>query len=450
MGRDMKLLQATNRFYLLTLTVFFLLAGFVLYFFISNRLSQEIDEQLNHKRIDLIRFMSMVDSISTGTIPFFNNMSIKKIDTQFNDSVQYYDKVMFGQDGRRRHSRQAPSREILKQLSKDRGKRERIPYRIVHFQAKTRSYLYDVRIWQSEIESKDLIVSIFISLMTVFGVCCIILFVSNYYFSKRLLSPLLLTISSIKEWNIKKLDKVVSLETTHIKEFNELNGSLQKMITQLILDYHQMKEFTDNAAHELQTPVAIIRTKLETLMQSELLNDDQAQLIHQAHENTVRLSKINQTLLLLSKIENNQFGELEQVYFYEVFLKLISHFEDLIAFRELQVKMEIESEFSCLMNRGLAEILVSNLLSNAINHNVNGGDVFITIKNTGFEVCNTGVVPIIPTEQMFDRFKKGNHSSSNVGLGLALVKEIVDSNALKVSYSFNNGLHRVVVLKRFD
>lgn len=445
MGGDMKLLQVTNWFYLLTLTLFFLIAGIVLYFFIRTALNEDIDEQLNHKRIALIESMSYLDSLSTESMKLHDNISFKKIDSQFNSSVQYFHKVMMDRGDRRRGGHRNFSKEF--DIAREDGQPERIPFRIIHFQAKTRCCLYDVRIWQSEVEADDLIESIFISLMTVFGVCCVILFIANYYFSKRLLSPLISTISSIREWDLKNSDKLVTLESTYIKEFNALNDSLQKMITQLISDYHRMKEFTENASHELQTPVAIIRTKLETLMQNEELNDNQAQLIQQAFENTVRLSKINQTLLLLSKIESNQFGQLEQVAFVEIFTKLISHFEDLMEFKNVHLKMDVQDDFICIINRGLAEILLSNLLSNAINHNIDGGDIFVSIKKDGFEICNSGIAPIFPTEQMFARFKKGNQVSSNVGLGLALVKEIAENNGLSISYRYENELHKLILTR---
>jgi len=418
----MKLLTATNRFYFISISLFFIVGGIFLYYFISSNLVEEIDEQLQSEKEHFIKSVIFLDSLDRSAILLDDDFSLKKVKKGI-----YPDPVLFDSS-------------IYDNLAK-----EFQPYRVMRFFAQTKEAGYIVSIKKSKIESSDLVFSIFEGLMVILGLFSIMLFISNYYFSKKLWSPFFKTITAIKTLNINKRETIMVFNSTRIKEFHELNTSLKQMIDRIRSDYHRMKDFSENAAHELQTPLTIIGTKLESLLQSKDLNAENAQLIFQALENTVRLSKLNQTLLLLTKIENRQYEEKQLIDFGLTFTKYIELYNEIMLDKELIVTVNREDPFIYKIHPSLADILVSNILSNAVKHNVQKGFLSIVIKNGGFEVSNSGEAPEFSTELLFTRFKKGHHSSEHLGLGLALVKEIVDTSNLSILYTYGNGCHQIKI-----
>ena len=425
MGRSIKLLSIINRYYMFSLLLFFILAGFMLFYAFSFYLNEELDEQLNTERVHFMNSTQSMDTLNISSLVFLDFISVKRISPGLTIEPEKFDSSMY-----------------------DKVEKEIIPFRLIRFSSQTRKANYVVVMKTPKLETRDIVNSIFLSLMIVFGLLCLILYISNLYLSKKVWSPFLKTISSIKTLNINDCDASFNYQASHIEEFNELNVSLQKMAERIQSDYFRMKEFSENAAHELQTPLSIIRSKLESLLQSKDLNNEDAQLINQALESTVRLSRLNQSLLLLTKIENRQYGQKQMVNFSEVFDKYLKLYTEMIAEKGIRLQMKKEEDFIFEINPMLTDVLISNLLSNAIKHNVLNGEVMISIKKNRFEISNTGKAPDCSTELLFSRFKKGNHSPEHLGLGLALVKEIVETSGMQISYTFENERHVLVVIPK--
>lgn len=421
----MKLLTVTNRYFLFSQSIFYLVAGLVLFYAISYNLDEELDEQLRSEKLHFAKTIEPLDSLNDTSLTFFNNLSVRNIPFGTTMETQLYDSMMY-----------------------DAAQKEMIPNRLIRFQAQTKLANYVVVFRESKIETEDLFYSIFITLMFVFSLFCVILYLSNSYLNRKIWSPFLNTISQIKKLNINDPDVSLKFKGSRVEELNELNVSLQKMIERIKSDFLRMKEFSENAAHELQTPLSIIRSKLESLLQSEKLNNEDAHLIYQALENTVRLSKLNQSLLLLTKIENHQFEQKQHVLFSTVFDKYLSIFTETIEQKSLTIERNRPEEFVFDINPMLSDVLISNLLSNAIKHNVDRGYVRIFLEKEGFEVINTGEVPSCSTDLLFHRFKKGDQSPEHLGLGLALVKNIVETNGLEITYTYYEGNHTIRVKKR--
>jgi len=409
---------------LISLLLFFNFAGVLIFFAISYNLDQEMDEQLNTEKVHVVNAIRSVDHFNKLSIPLYDNFFVKETSADVIRKPEIFDSLMY-----------------------DDVEKDMIPFRVIRFSAQTKNARYVILIKKSKIETVDLFFGIFLSLMFVFGLFCMILYVSNSYLNRKIWSPFLETIAAIKSLNINDLDVSFKYKDSQIEELNELNSSLQKMIEQIKSDYFRMKEFSENAAHELQTPLSIIRSKLESLLQSENLNNEDAQLIDQALENTVRLSRLNQSLLLLTKIENRQFEQKQRVNFTEAFDKYLEIYAEIILQREIEIKFKKNDEFVFEINPMLADILISNLLNNAIKHNFPNGEVNITIEKDLFEISNTGPAPTCSTELLFNRFKKGDQSPEHLGLGLALVKHIVETSGLIISYIYKDERHVLLVKK---
>ena len=234
-----------------------------------------------------------------------------------------------------------------------------------------------------------------------------------------------------------------------IQEFNELNASLDTMTRKIHQDYLNMKEFTENAAHEMQTPLAIAQTKLELLLQDPGLNEQQVATIAQTTEALSRLSKLNQSLLLLAKIENNQYEASGVVNLTEVTQKYLRLFDEIIKDKQLQVHMQVIGNFECRVHPFLADSLVSNLVGNAIKYNIARGQIRIEISESQYCITNISDAPALPPEALFQRFSGSpDKENSSTGLGLAIVKKIADTNHLLVRYDYENERHRFCLMHK--
>jgi signal transduction histidine kinase len=213
----------------------------------------------------------------------------------------------------------------------------------------------------------------------------------------------------------------------------------------VISDYQSLKRFTEDASHEIQTPLAVIQSKLETLMQYPDLKKEEAELINSAYIYTLRISKLSQTLLLLTKIANDQFPEKKTINLSELLEEKINIFEDQILEKSLSLTREIESECFFESDFFLAESLLINLIGNAVKHSIAGGFINIKLDKIHLEISNRAKPSQVSSSKLFDRFYKSDKSSDSPGLGLAIVKEICRLNKWDIKYELEDDLHKVTV-----
>ena len=208
------------------------------------------------------------------------------------------------------------------------------------------------------------------SLAWIFLILLVIVGVTNLMISKRILSPFHKTLKAIEHFSLKK-DRQIKLPDTRTKEFQQLNYFLKKMTGKAQADYRALKEFTENASHELQTPLAIIRGKLELLLESPI-NDEQGNQILSALNSIERLSKINHSLTLLNKLENQEFTALEKINLSDHVHNILEDLTELIEMKSIILKTKIAENIKILLNPSLADILITNLFSNAISASSEG------------------------------------------------------------------------------
>lgn len=298
---------------------------------------------------------------------------------------------------------------------------------------KFNSTYYTIKIREASVESEDLAVSIAISIFTLL----LAVFAISYFITKRLNK----TTWNIFEQNLKTIEdfdfrenKSLQLLPSGIDEFDRLNSVVNNLTAKLKKDFVTLKEFTENASHEIQTPLTIASLNLEEILQQELTEESFRKVVT-AINAVKRLSALNQSLLLMTKIENNQFPAIDFVKFNELIERKIDEFEPLLKDRNSKVNYTSQSCFSVKMNLHLAEILLNNLLSNAVNHNIGNGYININVDQDKLTICNTGLNKPLNNESIFNRFVKGNSASH--GLGLAIVKQICDSHHLQIQYNYN-------------
>jgi signal transduction histidine kinase len=233
----------------------------------------------------------------------------------------------------------------------------------------------------------------------------------------------------------------LTLTNTGISEFDELNAVITALTDKVISDYKTLKQFSEDASHELQTPLSIIRAKVESLLNMHHPTLEQTEIIQSIYSSVERLSKLSRSLVLLTKVENRQFRDIQQINLKESIQHRLFEFQELIQLKKLKVKTQFADDGMIHMSPSLADILINNLISNAINHNLVGGIIEIELFEHEFIICNSGEKQLETPEKIFERFHKQNQASKSIGLGLAIVKKICDTHNMKVSYSFKVDRH---------
>jgi len=224
-------------------------------------------------------------------------------------------------------------------------------------------------------------------------------------------------------------------------EFEQLNTTLNAMTNKLYSDFIQHKEFAENASHEMQTPLAIIKANLSVLMQAQNLTENEMNAIESIENTVKKLSSLNRTLLLLTKIENKQFTEQKSINLADLIKHQLANYSEQIDAKDITLHIDLQHSFYREMNPTLADILVSNLIHNAIRHNVIGGQLSIVSDANGFSISNTGDSLPFPSSEMFLRFRKSTSTSESIGLGLSLVKSIAETYNMNIHYAFSDQIH---------
>jgi len=274
------------------------------------------------------------------------------------------------------------------------------------------------------------------------GIFLIMLFVTalvSVLISRKILKPFNRTLREMKSFRLNE-KRPLALMNTSTSEFKRLNLLLEKMTDKMQDDYAALKEFSENASHELQTPLSIIMGKLELMMESDI-SDEQAKLIHSAQNAVDKLSKMGQSLSLLTKLGNREFDSPGPINLSALVKECLFAFQELLEMKSLTLEDEIEDDVMISLHPVLANILLNNLMSNAIRHNMMGGLIKVTLNQDRLEIANTGEPLTYPAEEMFERFRKNDPNSQSIGLGLAIVKQICNQNDLQICYEYRGVVH---------
>jgi signal transduction histidine kinase len=280
----------------------------------------------------------------------------------------------------------------------------------------------------------------FISITTVFLFVMIVggLLFLNRRLSKSVWKPFRETLDQLKTFSLNNQTKI-EFSKTDVSEFDELNQSLTKLIEHNVSVYKTQKEFTENASHELQTPLAILKNKLDILLQNQDLTEKQYQIAEEMNRALSRSSRINKNLLLLAKIENNQF-ENSEIHLDELLNQTMEILQEHFEQKNISVKTKISDNVKVNGNIGLTEVLINNLILNAIRHTSINGSILIRLSQSEFEVSNSGTDKL-NGDLLFKRFSRFSKDNNGSGLGLAIVQEICKSQNWTIDYRFENNNH---------
>ncbi len=303
---------------------------------------------------------------------------------------------------------------------------------------------YLISVCKPGMEEEELKEGLIYCFSIVFGLLLLSFFTLNILASRILWKPFRSTLKKLDAYDINAMSEI-KFDPSSTKEFRQLNTSLDKMTQKIISDYRKQKEFTENASHELQTPLAVIKSKLDLLIQSKKLGSEELELL-QGMENAVqKISALNKALLLLTKIENNQFKEQKEVNLHTLVNAAIVTYSDIYQGKGITSRTEFKGETILRMNPVLADLLISNLIQNAFRHNKENGEMRVELDPEKLVISNSGAALNISADELFERFKKNDGAKESLGLGLSIVKSIIDTYGFGIEYTYIQGQHRFTV-----
>ncbi|ATL48276.1 hypothetical protein COR50_14495 [Chitinophaga caeni] len=317
--------------------------------------------------------------------------------------------------------------------------RENVPYRVLATNVIAKGRYFNLHIRTSLVDYNFLIQGILI----VLTILLVLLFIGlqwiNWRLNRRLWKPFYNTLESVKRYNIEDHTKL-HLPTTGIKEMDDLNHNLRQLTERNYQSYTSQKEFAENAAHELQTPLAIIQGKLELLMQTSPLTERQAVLIDESADAVRRMVRLNKSLVLLTKIDNNLFTQVEEVPCNQIVDQFMDQYREQLAKKHLHLTIRHTGNLNVIANKALIEILINNLIVNAIRHSTENGILETTVSADAIQVKNSGNAPL-DIQRLLGRFQKVNQDAKSTGLGLEIVSKICHLYHFNLSYEFVEGYH---------
>ncbi len=318
------------------------------------------------------------------------------------------------------------------------------PFKCLKFQSRIGDKLYLVSICKPMTELNYLVerIALIITFITIIFLL-VVYFLYRYFFAK-IWSDFFGTIQKIQHFNPSSPEPI-NFQPSMIIEFNELNRVLGKMIDRINADFQGLREFSSNLSHEIQTPLAVIKSKTNLIMQYENISENIMLLASNINRETNKISRFIKALALFSKLDYQQFPNSQTIDIQSIISLILENFDDFIASKNLTVNVANTESVDVEMNRELANILFTNLIKNAVRHNVQNGKIDISISRQKFVIANTGDELNFDANLLFERFVKNRANSESLGIGLSIVKKICDYYNFKIHYQNSGKMHFITL-----
>lgn len=260
--------------------------------------------------------------------------------------------------------------------------------------------------------------------------------------TRKLYTPFYHLLDEMKRFDVRE-NHQLNLVNSDITELRQLNELFVKTSNQSINHYESLKEFTQNLSHELQTPIANIKGKIELMLNSDL-SQEQMLSLSRMYDELNKVSSINRSLVLLMSLDHYEITD-EKINLSQLIEDIVAEQEDMISMNGVTITLDIKENISIRLNPLLAQIAFSNLISNANRHNIPNGEITVILNQDFFRISNTGNEQEFTNDTIFQRFKKGKHNSESIGIGLALVKKILIMYNFDIFYQFQQNSHSFTI-----
>jgi signal transduction histidine kinase len=414
----MKLSAKYNRANLITSLVVLAITGIIYYAVIHFILTEKLDKDLVVEENEIEQYVRTYNKLPLATSYLDQQVHYKKLEKSISDIRKFNYTTYYNP----KEQEEEPGRSLTISVMLEGNK-------------------YEVTIIKSRVESEDLVRIILFITIGVTGLLLIALMLINRLVLSRLWKPFYAILGQMKTYELVKMDDINEVPTT-IDEFKELNDSANAMAVRVRQDYRELKSFTDNASHEMMTPLAIVNSKLDSLLQTGTFTSTQGAILEDIYRATGRLFRLNQSLLLLAKIENNLIPDVQDIDMRQLVADKVSQFHELLEKDKLTLKDELEPS-KVRMSKYLADILLNNLFGNAIRHNHSGGSIEVILQSGYLQITNTGKNEEL-LNKFFERFSKST-TSEGTGLGLAISKQICALYGFSISYKHLGNKHQFLI-----
>lgn len=418
----MKLITKFILIYLVVTMIVLSIGGVISYFIIKDEIDNELKWEFL-ERIDRVTYLlEKGRRFNSGrNLEGDRNLVVRELDYQAEPRVEVTDTLIW-------HDR----------LEQDEHNVKVSAYRNINGSS------YYISTYGAMIESDDITEAVVQTLLWILGMQVIGAIGIGFFVSGHLFKPFRKTLEQIRQFKLHEKEYLTA-EETGVKEFTDLNRFVEEMTRKAVSDYKNLKEFVENASHELQTPLAIAKGKLELLTETPL-SPEQYRYVESLEKTIKNLSRLSESLALLTKIENHEFSNSHEINFSDLIREGIDAFREFTELNHLCVETEIQDHVIINMHPVLADILWTNLFQNAIRHNIENGKIRVVLNENRLTISNTGKKLDVEPAELFGRFRKADQTSTSIGLGLSVIKRITDQNHLNISYTCNDQWHTITIL----
>ncbi|WP_394774156.1 sensor histidine kinase [Flavobacterium sp.] len=423
----MKLQNYTLRYLAITLLLVIPIWAGIFYVLILDEVYDNIDDDLKNSKIIIVRHAFANKELLNSPEFGINKFTIKPL-----PKGQYSHKEEFStsKEFMEYDNDNEPIRSLKTVFDDDKGNS------------------YELIVKASIVEEDELLEDLFLALIGLYVMLVVSILLVNLLLLKRIWKSFHVILENLKEIKLGTGSKLRPINSS-IDEFIILEKEVEKMLARNEMIYSSQKQFIENASHELQTPLAISINKLELFAENNVLPDEQMMEIGKITDTLNRLTKLNKSLLMLSKIENQQFSEEKNINFNELVLVLTQDYADLADYKKVKITVTENDSLYFIINKGLAIALISNLLKNAIIHNHPNGFVNFIINKNDIIISNSGNHSPLNSEVIFNRFYRHTTTNESTGLGLSIVKSIINNYSISIEYLFTeNHQFKIVFPKK--
>ena len=398
--------------------------GALFYFTMVDEIRDEADDSLEDYSAMIISRILSGEELPQGNDGSNNSFEVRAVDSNYaatHPHLRYHDENIYIPDKRE----QEPARVLTSIFSDAEGQ------------------FYELMVMTPTFEKNDLFEAVLAWIVVLYVALLFIVLVVTMIIFRRSLQPLYDLLHWLDAYRPGGRPESVP-NKSDVEEFRRLNVALQQAVDRSEELFERQSQFIGNASHELQTPLAIIGNRVEWLLDSPSITEEEAGELFKIQKTLSRAVRLNKTLLLLTKIDNGQFPESVEVDIVTALEEGVESYGDVYAAREVNFTHNLPAELKVTMNESLATTLISNLVKNAYVHTPQGGDAHIEIVGRTLRVSNTGSEPL-DKEHIFERFYQAARKEGSTGLGLALVAAVCRYYNLRLEYFFADGKHNFEV-----
>lgn len=420
----MRLSAIYKQYTFLSLILILLIGGIIHYVIFQQTIHYTANESLREYQKTLLKFVGQHDSLMTA-----GELGVKEGRLLFIPTQSPEDDTFF-QDTLIQDSRNGKYRN----------------FRIINFPVEAKGESYRALIFLRTMGDGDLVRATALSFICLFLLFTLFVFLISHFFTRKIWIPFSVFLEELKLVDLNRGSRL-NFSPTKIDEINELDDAYSRMMNRIRNDYQNMKELSENITHELQTPLTIMRSKIDLLLQNTRNDEEMITTLQSLQASINRISRFNRSLMLLTRIDNNVYVEKEALDMGALIGQKIDDYNEILAMRAIQTNLKIHSPFLHNMNEVLAEVLINNVLSNAIKYNpVSEGFLNVEIDSNSI-VLENRFEEELPAGDLFTRFNKNKRYADSNGLGLSIVKAVCEKSQLQVAIEVELPVFRLRIFK---